>query len=143
MSLQTKVMKLQTFYLTYLDLSPSLSNRFSSVTHQTITQNIRSIFFTWDFFLKKYPEYSIGFTVVTKRDWLEFTVKGPSISRKMQIIDYSIFLPDQEYDLNSYIDFVFEGISTALKKYQIEEESLILIRDECKIELNTRNLVHE
>ena len=133
-------MKLQTFYLSYLDLSPALSNSFSSVSHQIIAQNIRSIFFTWDFFLTKYPEYSIGFIVVTKIGTTEWAVKGPSISKKMKIIDYSIFLPDTEYDLNLYVDFIFEGIFIALRKYKIDNESLILIKDKCKMELGIKNI---
>jgi hypothetical protein len=95
----------------------------------------------------KHEGYSLGFIVTTKRGIGELKVKGPSISRKMKLVDFSIFLPEKSEalnpkkaeDINSYLDLVFLGISIALAKYQISKAEIEKINDECKHELNGSN----
>ena len=60
---------------------------------------------------------------------------GPSISKKMKITDFSIFLPDEVKDVKEYLDFVFEGIAIAMAKYDVSKDEFNQIKDECKHEL--------
>ena len=128
-------MNIQTFYLMYIDLSPSIRNKFMDKSHDSILMNLRSVFFSLDSFFEKYPNYSIGYTIVTKINEKLLSVKGPTISKKMEIIDFSIILPDMEYDISQYVDFIFEGILSSLKKYKIDEDLFLSIQNKCKQEL--------
>ena len=122
-------------YFSYLNLTPGLRNPYSQSTHNVFRNAILERFLSWDGFFKKYPEYSLGFTISTKGDNFELTVKGPSVYRKDKDIDFSIRLLNTAYDLNGYTDLVFEGIAIALKKYDVNEEEIFSIRDACKKEL--------
>jgi len=122
-------------YLSYLDLSPELSNTFTDSTHQIITNNLRLSFPDWVGFFYKYPDYSLGFIIVTKNGIEQLHIKGPSVSRKMKIVDFSIFLPNKIDTISEYIDCLFEGITLSLAKYKIDEAALCSIKEKCKKEL--------
>ncbi|HEX8738059.1 MAG TPA: hypothetical protein VF721_22185 [Pyrinomonadaceae bacterium] len=134
-------------YVSYLDLSVNLGNPFISLTHKPIVNRLRSRFLNWKGFFRKYENYNLGFIVATKRGIRELEVKGPSVSRKMKLVDFSIFLPEKvealnpnkAEDINSYLDLVFLGISMALAKYQISKVEIEKINEECKRELNGLN----
>lgn len=51
---------------------------------------------------------------------------------RKKVVDYSIFIPNSDYDIDQYIDLVFEGIGISLKGYQVEENQIILMREESK-----------
>lgn len=129
-------MKLQTLYLSYIDLTPGLENNYADLTHKELINILRNHFFSWrSFFLSYDKDYSIGFFISTKKGTSNVNVYGPSKSKKKKIVDYSIFLPDEIIDLNHYINLVFEGIGTVLAKYEVSENEVVGMRDECKREL--------
>jgi hypothetical protein len=123
------------FYICYTILSVGLSNEFHIPTHHVLEDALSKYFPTWQKFFAKYEGYSLGFFVSKKRGTEGLKVLGPSISRKMKVVDFSIFLPDEVKDMNEYVDLVFSGISSALAKYDVSKEELERIRDECKNEL--------
>lgn len=130
-------MRLQTVYLSYTDLTPGLENNFCDISHQSLIKPLRKRFITWKGFFQKYGhEFSLGFFVSTKKDTEKIVVLGPSISKKKNIADYSIFLPDEIKDLNHYIDLVFYGIQQVLAKYNVSESEILEMKAECKKELN-------
>lgn len=123
-------------HLSYINLSPGLKNKFSDVTFKPMYQRLSKNFLLWTSFLEKYPEYDLGFIITTKKGVEELHIKGPSISKRHKMVDYTIWLPDIDYSLGQYIDFVFEGIFIALKNYNVEENEIIQIKEEVRIELN-------
>ena len=124
------------FYLSYIDLSPELRNHFSDSTHTILIEALNKEFLTWTEYFDKYPEYDLGFIITTKIGVDELFVKGPSISKKMKVVDYTIFLPNIINDIEQYVNLVFEGINIVLKKYNIDGNNIIAIREICKEELN-------
>lgn len=129
-------MKLQTAYVSYVNLTPDLKNSFSSVSHQQIMTPLRKHFFQWSVFFDKYgSDYSMGFFITTMKGINQIEIKKPSVSKKMKIVDYSIFLPDEIKDLNHYIDLVFEGIGIVLGKFNVPLEEVEKMKSECKVEI--------
>jgi hypothetical protein len=118
-------------YLSYLTLTPGYTNLFSSGTHKTILEKLRTYFPNWLGFIDKHQGYSLGFIIVTKKGIEQLEVKGPSISKKMKVVDFSIFLPDKIENLKHYLDLVFQGISISLSKYKIAEIEILKMRTEC------------
>ena len=130
-------MKLQTVYLSYINLTPGFTNIYSDVTHQKVILPLRNHFFEWNHFFEKYgADFSLGFYVSTKRGTEQLEIKGPSISRKMKIVDFSIFLPDQIKDIDHYIDLVFEGVGIVLSRFKVSENEILKMKNECKKDLN-------
>lgn len=123
-------------YLSYIDLTPGLENRFCDSTHKAVIEVLRKYFVTWEGFFNKYPEHSLAYVVTTKKDIKELEVKGPTIFKKKRTVDYAIFLPNVAYTLEEYIDFVFRGIAISLKEFGVEENAIALMRGECKKTLN-------
>jgi hypothetical protein len=122
-------------YLSYINLTPGIKNNFSTQTHKTIFECFKNHNEIFEKFSKFHPEYSLGFTIVTKKDVSDLEIKGPTIMKKTKDIDYSIFLPDRNFNLDEYINLLFEGLGIALKKYDINDNQLLILRDECKREL--------
>lgn len=108
-------------YLSYIDLSPGLENKFSTTSHHPIINVLRRHFNDWTEFFAKHPDYSLGLIVATKAGIVDLNVKGPTISKKSKTVDYSIFIPQDIKDMNTYLDSVFEGLNIILKKYNITE----------------------
>lgn len=130
-------MKLQTAYLAYTDLTPGHENSFVDFTHKFIIKILRDNFPKWSEFFNKYgKEYSIGFYVSTKKGTNEMKLYGPSISKKLQIVDYTIFLPDEIIDLNHYIDLIFEGVGIVLSKYGVSQREILAMKEKCKRDLD-------
>ncbi|TAE39875.1 MAG: hypothetical protein EAZ50_09375 [Runella slithyformis] len=124
-------------YLSYTDLSPSIENIYIDETHQKIIAVLRRQFLDWSQFFDKYgSEFSLGFFVSTKKGTEQLTIFGPSVSRKMKVVDFSIFLPDEIKDLNHYLDLVFEGIGVVLARFKVDENEILKMKNECKKELN-------
>lgn len=130
-------MKTQTAYLAYANLTPNLKNAYSDFTHQIIIKSLRKNFFSWNYFFEKYgKEFSIGFYINTKKGTDTLKILGPSVSKKMAIVDFSIFLPDEVSDINHYIDLAFEGFGIVLAKFKVDESEILEMKNECKRELN-------
>lgn len=55
--------------------------------------------------------------------------------KKMKIVDYTMFLPEEIKDLGHYIDLIFEGFTFFLAKYNVPESTVSGMKDECKREL--------
>ncbi|MFD2520352.1 hypothetical protein [Emticicia soli] len=130
-------MKLQTLYISYINLSPGLKNPYDLLSHKELIKPLRENFFKWHAFFDKYgSDYSLGFFITTMVGTNQLEIKKPSISKKMKIVEYAIFLPDEIKDLNNYIDLVFEGISIVLEKFSISENEVTSMKIQCKTELN-------
>jgi hypothetical protein len=84
----------------------------------------------------KYENYSVGFVICTKLGVEQLEVKGPSVARKMKLVDFTIFLPDSIVNIEQYVDSVFSGIAQILEKYHVKPESIENIKEECKHELD-------
>lgn len=119
----------------YLELTPNFENKFRSISSVVIKETLNNCFDSWDGFLAKYPGYGLSLYIVKKRGMFELLVKGPTISKKNKVLDYSIFLPDEIKDLNLYIDLVFEGVGVVLSKYKVSEGVIEKMKEECKKEL--------
>jgi hypothetical protein len=126
---------MQTVYLSYLNLTPGLENQFSNESHKTIIKNLRECYSSWQSFSSIYPQYNIGFIIVTKKNVEKITIKGPTIDKRSKVVDYSIFLPDRNYNLSEYIDLLFEGIFLSLSSFYIKKDDIVIIRERCKKEL--------
>ncbi len=118
-----------------MGLTPGLNNSYSTPTHHVFRNKLLKHFDNWNYYHSKFPEYSLCFYFVKKRGSDNVRIKGPSISKKMNVVDYSIFLPDEINDLNQYIEFAFEGIGKVLDKYQVPETEILEMKAECKKEL--------
>jgi uncharacterized protein YfkK (UPF0435 family) len=130
-------MKQQTAYMSYFNLTPNFENKFFHSNHQEIIEVLRKYFPNWTKIFEKHGEgFSIGFMVTRKRGTENLTIKGPSVSKKLQIVDYSIFLPDEIKDLNHYIDLIFEGVGIVLAKYDISKSEISKMKEECKIDIS-------
>jgi hypothetical protein len=126
----------QTVYLSYTNLTPGLKNNHGSNSHQTIIKTLREHFFQWSgFFLKHGNDYSIGFYISTKKGTEKLNYFGPSISKKMKIVDYTMFIPDEIKNLENYLDTVFEGFEHFLTQYSIGSLEIEAMKNECKKEL--------
>ena len=125
---------METVYLSYSNLTPGLEDKFSDKTFKTIIAHLRNNFPHWKGFLDNNNGYSISYTITTKKAVKELLVKGPTTFKKLQKINFSIFLPDSNYDLFEYLDLVFEGIARSLQIYNISKESIDKIKEECKKE---------
>ncbi len=130
-------MKLQTAYLTHFNLTPNFENEFFGKEFKSIIKILRNNFINWQGIFDKYgSDFSIGFMITRKKGTEQLTVLGPTVSKKMKIVDYSIFLPDEIKDLNHYIDLVFEGIGIVLAKFNVSEDEVTNMKIECMTELN-------
>ena len=127
---------MESVYLSHINLSPGLINRFSQITFECILSTLRKSFVNWSGFHDKYPMYNLGIIVATKMSVTNLEIKGPSISKKLKCVDFAIYLPNKDYDLSEYLDLVFEGIFLSLKKYKVSEAEIIQVRDECKESLS-------
>lgn len=123
-------------YLSYINLTPGLQNRFSDSTHKIVIEVLRRKFETWTGFFDKYTSWNLGYIITTKKGVEELEVKGPTIFKRDKLVDYTIFLPDVNYSLEEYIEFVFKGIAVSLKEYGVEDSAVILMREECRRDLN-------
>ena len=121
-----------TLFLSYLDLSPGLRNHFDDLTHDALLSILRNNFVDWSDHFDKFKDYDLGFIIVTKKHTSSLEIKGPSISHKKKIFDYTIFLPDEINSLDHYIDLVFEGIFSALSKFKISEKEILRVKEEVK-----------
>jgi len=126
---------MRTLYLSYINLSPGLTNPFTKDSHSILLEVLRKNFGNWDGFNLKYPEFSLGLIIVTKRGIDELEVKGPSISKKHQVVDFSIFLPENIADSKEYLEFIFDGLQLIFNKYGIDEQEIM------KIKYGTRDLM--
>src|SRR5688572_23729096 len=115
-------------YLSYMDLSPGHSNLYSGKSHQALIRALRNHFQDWTGFSSKFPDFSLGVIVVTKMGVAEIDIKGPSISKKHKVVDYSIFLPETIKDIEQYLDFVFTGLASILEKYGVNKTETLKIR---------------
>lgn len=129
-------MKQQTVYLAYTSLTPGLKNLYATETHKNIIDTLRKKFFTWNNFFSKHGEdYSMGFYISKKAGTTNLTYFGPSISKKMKIVDYTMFIPDEIKSLDEYLDIVFEGFGYFLARYDISIIEIEEMKNECKKEL--------
>lgn len=129
-------MKLQTVYLAYTSLTPGLKNVYSTATHKKIIEVLRDKFFLWNNFFEKHgSDYSLGFYISKKEGTDKLTYFGPSISKKMKIVDYTMFIPDDIKTLDEYLDLVFEGFEYFLNKYKVDSLEIEKMKNECKKEL--------
>lgn len=118
-------------FLSYANLTPGLKNKYSNSTHQLMIKKLRKYYLNWVGFSSKYPNSNIGFIVITKKGIKKLEIKGPSISKKYNIVDFSIFLPEVCVSLDEYIKLVFEGISLCLNMYDVNEIEVETIMNEC------------
>lgn len=129
-------MKMQTVYMSYFNLTPNFENKYFHNNHSEIIKILREQFPFWKGIFDKYgDDFSIGFMVTRKKGTEILTIKGPSVSKKMKIVDFSLFLPDEIKDLNHYIDLVFEGVGIVLQKYGVQNSAIEEMKNECKKEL--------
>lgn len=108
-------------YLSYIDLTPGLENKFSTTSHHSVINVLRRHFDNWTNFFDKYPDHSLGLIVATKEGVTDLNVKGPTISKKSKTVDYSIFIPQDINDMTMYLDNIFKGLNIILKNYDIKE----------------------
>jgi len=105
--------------IAYIELTPGLENKFSTPAHHPLVKVLRTHENEWISFYQKHPDFSLGFTVVTKGGIKELEVKGPTVFRKLKNVDYSIFLPEDIQNMSDYLDNVFKGINQVLEKYNV------------------------
>ena len=67
---------MKTLYLSYINLSPGLTNSFSKDSHAILLESLRKNFENWDGFHLKVPDFSLGLIIVTKRGINELVIKG-------------------------------------------------------------------
>ncbi len=129
-------MKENRVYVVFCDLSPELDNLYIDVSHSLLITILRKYFKNWIGFFEKHENYSLGFYITTKKGVGQLEIKGPSISRKMQIVDFSIFLPEEIRGLDHHTDLVFEGILLILQRFNVSEADVLEIKQEFKLILN-------
>jgi hypothetical protein len=130
-------MKIQTIYLAYTDLTPGLQNQFVDETHKSLIKTLRVLFKNWDSFFQKHgKDFSIGFYISTQKGTDKLKLLGPSISKKMEIVDYTMFIPDDIQNLDGYINMVFEGFEYFLARYGINKLEIETMKNDCKKELD-------
>ena len=122
-------------YLSYLNLTPGLTNQFSDESHQVVIRLLRKEFSSWSGFFSKYPDFDLGFIVVTKKNNQDLIVRGPAVSKKEKLIDYSIFLPEVLPDLSQYLDLIFEGFSKVVSNFGVDRNNIMRLKSQCKSEL--------
>lgn len=129
-------------FISYIILSPDLDNQFSDLTHKGIVEKLRNAFPNWKGFHKSFKDYNLGFTIVMDRGIDALQVKGPTIFRRTKDVDFSIFLPekvellnpDKYEDIEYYLDLIFSGLEIVLSQYDVRNEEIELIKNECKNE---------
>lgn len=104
-------------YLSYINLTPGLENEFSTPSHHAIVNVLREHFNDWNGFFDKYPDYHIGLIVATKEGVGNVDIKGPTISKKIKRVDYSIFIPENTKNMKMYLDNFFNGLNIILENY--------------------------
>ncbi len=119
----------------YLELSPNFENIYRVQTSQIIKNCLNKYFDNWKEFKKKYPSHTFNFYIVSKKNTEMLLIKGPTVSKKHQTVDFSIFLPDEILDLNHYVQLIFEGIGMVLQKFGIKNIEIEKMKNECKKEL--------
>lgn len=130
-------MKLQTAYMSYFNLTPNFENKYFHSNHAEVIKILREHFPLWKGIFEKYgDDFSIGFMVTRKRGTEVLTIKGPSVSKKMKVVDFSLFLPDEIKDLNHYIDLVFEGVGVVLARYGVPDREILEMKEKCKNEIS-------
>lgn len=135
-------------FISYVDLSPDLDNRFVDRTHHTLLGRLREHLSEWDGFAKKHQSSDLGFIIVTEQGSRDVRVKGPTVFR--DAVDFSIFIPDSIFELDptqvgdvlQYITWVFSGISEALANYAVEEQIIERVKTECILDLGMSDMVH-
>jgi hypothetical protein len=129
-------MREQTVYISYLILTPNFKNPYFSEGHEGLIKTLRKIFCKWHLFFQSHGiKYSLGLSINRKKETDFLFIKGPKISKKDEIVDFSIFLPDEIKNLNHYIDLVFDGIGEVLSKYKVDQSHILEMKEECKKEL--------
>lgn len=124
--------------ITYFDFSANvgLENHFSNATHRIIWEILNAHFPNWKGFRQRKQDYKLWFTLVTKKDVMHLEVKGPDISRRHKEYHYAIYLPENIADVNAYIDLVFQGFAQVLTEFDVSQDEIETIKQECKIRLN-------
>lgn len=105
--------------LSYINLTPGLKNEFSSTAHHSLLKILRRHYESWTGFFERHPDFKIGFIIATKKDVVEVEVKGPSITNKFKVVDFTIFLPQDVNSMKNYLDNFFKGLNIFFKKYNI------------------------
>lgn len=131
---------MQNILFAYFDLSPKIKNKYDIITHKIFRKYLETIYLNWKSVFEEFNDYSIGFDITTDENVKEIITKGPKVSKKTKVIRFTILLPSVKYSLEQYIDYIFEGIMVSLKKYKINEEELIDIKNKCKNELGVKVL---
>ena len=119
----------------YLDLTPNYENQFRELSSACVKKILNDNFENWHHFKIKYPNYIISLYFIKKRGTLSLVIKGPTISKKQETVDYSIFLPDEINNLEDYLNIIFEGVGKVLGKYSVGIKEIENMKNECKKEL--------
>lgn len=119
----------------YLDLTPNFENQFRELSNASIKKTLNDNFDNWHQFKKKFPNYTISLYFIKKRGTLSLFIKGPTVSKKQETVDYSIFLPDEIKNLEDYLNIIFEGVGKVLGKYSVQIIEIENMKNECKKEL--------
>ncbi len=122
--------------LVYLNLSTAIIDTFSSVSHKVFDHVLNDHFQNWTGFLSKYPAFDLGITISTNADNEPLQVKGPTIFKRLKVIDYSIFIPADTKDLQQYVELICDGIYMATEKYGVTGDEIKKIEKECKERMN-------
>lgn len=118
-----------------LGLTPGYYDKYYDRLYEPFKKNFNIYNYLWQNEANKLKDYKLTFYIITKKGTEFLKIKGPSISKKNQLVDYSIFLPDQIKDLHHYIDLVFEGFGIVFNKYGVSDEEALEMKNECIKEL--------
>lgn len=122
--------------IVHVDLSPELKNEFRKSVGLELSEILKRNFLSWKGFFDKFPNYSLCFYIVTKKEVEEIEIKGPGIFKKDKEIEYSLFMPNISYNILTYIDTIFEGLSRILENYGIEANDVKKMKQELLASLN-------
>jgi hypothetical protein len=122
--------------LSYFDLSPELHNPFDDISHSIILDSLNVHFTSEHELFKKIGGFNLALMVCTKLGTEELAVKGPGRSKKYQVVEYTIFLPDKIRDLRQYVEFVIQGAAQAISKYGDFGHEIAQVEIECTQALN-------
>jgi hypothetical protein len=81
-------------------------------------------------FVTKYKaDYKLLILVSTRKDTRQTDIRRPAILRKLQCIEYVVYLPYQEISesphyLSSFSNYLLDAIKEILSKYQIKSKRL-------------------
>lgn len=86
---------------------------------------LNSLIYPSELFNKKYKGFQLVFIDSSKRQFETLTVKGPSVSKKYQCVEYVIYIPylavlNSDNYLETYLNFYEQGVIEVLSKYQID-----------------------